>query len=107
MNVGSSLEKPFGFEITVGITYVCIFKIQARAFRYGDRYWFETNDPVIRFTPNQLAEIRKASFSRIICDNTESIFSIPQNVFEIPNDVNNTYVKCSELPKVDLSFFKE
>ena len=91
----------------IGFTYLCIFKIQLRAVRYGDRYWFETNDPAIRFTPNQLAEVRKVSFSRIICDNTESIFSIPQNVFAIPNDVNNTYVKCSDLPKVDLSLFKE
>jgi len=91
----------------IGITYLCVLRIKVRAFRSGDRYWFEANDPAIRFTPNQLAEIRKVSFSRIICDNTESIFSIPQNVFDIPNDLNNTYVKCSDLPKVDLSLFKE
>ncbi|XP_070490819.1 peroxidase-like [Chironomus tepperi] len=107
LNVGSSLEKPYAPGIAVGVTYICILRIQIRAFRSGDRYWFETKDPAIRFTPNQLAEIRKASFSRIICDNTETIFSVPQNPFLIPNDVNNTYVKCSDLPKVDLSLFKE
>ncbi|CAG9809437.1 unnamed protein product [Chironomus riparius] len=107
MNVGSSLEKPYAPGITIGITYTCILKIQVKAFRSGDRFWFENNDPAARFTPNQLAEIRKASFSRIICDNTESIFKVPQNVFLITNDVNNTYVKCSDVPKVDLSLFKE
>ena len=91
----------------IGITYACILKIQVKAFRAGDRFWFENNDPAARFTPNQLAEIRKASFSKIICDNTDSIFSVPQNVFLIPNDVNNTYVNCSEFPVVDLSLFKE
>ena len=107
MNVGSSLEKPYAPGITIGITYTCILKIQIKAFRSGDRFWFENNDPAARFTPNQLAEIRKASLSKIICDNTESIFSVPQNVFMIPNDVNNTYVKCSDVPEVDLSLFKE
>jgi hypothetical protein len=107
MNVGSSLERPYSPGITIGITYLCILKIQLKGVRSGDRFWFENNDPAIRFTPNQLAEIRKASFSRIICDNTESIFSIPQNVFTIPNDVDNTYVKCSDIPKVDLTLFKE
>ncbi|CAG9809436.1 unnamed protein product [Chironomus riparius] len=106
-NVGSSLELPHSPNTMIGITYACILKIQVRAFRSGDRFWFENNDPAARFTPNQLAEIRKASFSRIICDNTESIFSLPQNTFLIPNEVNNTYVKCSDVPRVDLSFFKE
>ncbi|CAG9809435.1 unnamed protein product [Chironomus riparius] len=107
LNVGSSLERPYAPNTMIGITYACILKIQVKAFRSGDRFWFENNDPAARFTPNQLAEIRKASFSRIICDNTESIFSVSQNAFLIPNDFNNTYVNCSDLPVVDLSLFKE
>ena len=106
MNVGSSLEKEFGSGITIGITYVCVLKIQVAAFRTADRYWFETSNPTVRFTPNQLAEIRKSSFSRIVCDNTQSIFSVPENPFFVTGD-DNTYIKCSDVPRVDLSLFKE
>jgi len=107
LNVGSSLEQPFSSSTLIGITYTCLLRIQVGIFRTGDRFWFETGDPSVRFTPNQLAEIRKASFSRIICDNTNSIFSVPQNPFFLTTFKNNTYVKCSDLPKVDLTFFKE
>ncbi|CAG9809434.1 unnamed protein product [Chironomus riparius] len=106
LNVGSSLEKPFGSGITIGITYVCLLKIQVSAFRTADRYWFETSNPTVRFTPNQLAEIRKSSFSRIVCDNTQSIFSVPKNPFFVSSD-ENTFIKCSDVPRVDLSLFKE
>ncbi|XP_070491099.1 peroxidase-like [Chironomus tepperi] len=175
LNVGSSLEKPIGPDSLIGYTYTCLLKIQVKNLRITDRYWFENNDPAARFTPNQLAELRKASFTRIICDNTESIFTVPKNPFFVqeftpmsrmklffviitdrywfenndpdknaarftPNQLaelrkasftriicdntesiftvpknpffvqgykNNTFTKCSDLPKVDLSLFKE
>ncbi|XP_070490690.1 peroxidase-like [Chironomus tepperi] len=103
LNVGSLLENPIGPETEIGFTYACILKEQLKAFRTGDRFWFEHNNPVVRFTPNQLAEIRKSSFLRIVCDNTRNIFTVPENPFLL----NQNRVKCSDLPKVDLSLFKE
>ncbi|KAL7017804.1 hypothetical protein ACKWTF_010537 [Chironomus riparius] len=107
LNVGSSLEIPFRPDSMIGITYTCLLRIQVKNLRVADRYWFENNDPAAKFTPNQLAELRKASFTRIICDNTKSIFSVPMNPFFVVGFENNTFVKCSDLPGVDLSLFKE
>ena len=105
--MGSSLEKPFRPDSMIGITYTCLLKIQVKILRIADRFWFENSDPAARFTPNQLAELRKVSLTRIICDNTESIFTVPKNPFFVASYENNSYVKCSDLPKVDLSLFKE
>ena len=56
----------------------CIIGKQFHNYRLGDRFWYE-NGPGINpgaFQPDQLREIRKASLSRIICDNLDDVTMI-------------------------------
>lgn len=48
--------------------------IVAREFfnkKYADRFYYETNNKVTGFTRRQLDEIRKYTFSKLICDTTQ------------------------------------
>ena len=62
----------------VGPTFACIFAIAFSDLRNGDRFWYE--NPEV-FTPAQLAEIRKTSFAKVLCDNGDSIPTMQRNPF--------------------------
>ncbi len=49
----------------VGPTFACIIGIQFRNLRKCDRFWYETGNPLVRFTESQLAEIRKVTLSKV------------------------------------------
>lgn len=54
-----------------------------QGFEYSlnfDRY--ENGDPLIRFTEAQLAEIRKATVSKLICDNSDGIDTTQRSAFD-------------------------
>ncbi|CAL2041089.1 unnamed protein product [Caenorhabditis brenneri] len=87
----------------VGPTLACLIGEQMQRLKKCDRFYYETNDSMVRFTPDQLVEIRKASLSRIICDNSEYAANIQPNVFLMPDDLSNSPMSCSELPELDLN----
>ena len=41
--------------------------------RHGDRFWYENGGWPSSFTLEQLNEIRKVKFSRLLCDNSDDI----------------------------------
>ena len=92
----------------MGRTATCLFLQQFNDSRHGDRFWYERDDPCTGFTMEQLTEIRKTTLARVICDNSDGVFTIQPKVFlrRISNGRNND-VPCSELPRVDLNVFKE
>ena len=47
---------------------------------------YETSDPSLRFTEEQLASIRKATMASLICENCDVVESIQRGVFDIQND---------------------
>ena len=51
----------------LGPTFACLFGVTFADLRDGDRFYYE--NPGV-FTPQQLAEIKKVTLSRIICDTT-------------------------------------
>ena len=61
----------------IGPTFVCLFGITFQDARDGDRFYFE-NAGV--FTEEQRNAIGQTSFSRVICDNTDTT-SIQENSF--------------------------
>lgn len=49
-------------------------------------YRFETDDPLLRFSEAQLAEIRKATLAKILCENMDVQGDIQKSAFDQPND---------------------
>ncbi|CAG9762636.1 unnamed protein product [Ceutorhynchus assimilis] len=101
--VGGSLEKLVP-GARVGKTFLCIITEQFIRTRKGDRFFFE-NSGDIGFTLPQLREIRKASISRWLCDNTHIKRMQPNSFVQISTE--NKLVDCNDLPLVNLKLWKE
>jgi len=99
---GAILEDPVVGGM-IGPSLSCVVGPQFRRTRDGDRFYYE--NPGI-FTRAQLAEIRKGSFARIICDNNDgTMTAVPREAFRLPR--NGLLVSCSQIPHIDLSPWKE
>lgn len=100
--VGGILERhlPGG---SLGPTFACILGEQFKNLRFGDRFWYERQDPTIGFSEHQLTELRKVSLARIFCDNSDGIYTIPRWVLSTQTD----HVPCQSLPSIDLGYWKE
>ncbi|XP_032681178.1 peroxidase-like [Odontomachus brunneus] len=105
LTVAGSLERHITGTLA-GPTFLCIMTRQFQQTRIGDRYWFETNDPEIAFTLEQLYEIRKSSISRLLCDNGHHIQHMQRAGFQQPTKMN-PILSCNELPQMDLSYWKD
>ncbi len=78
-----------------------------RDWKYADRWWFENgNDQKIRFTANQLNEIRSTSFARILCDNVDVEY-VQRLTFLWPNEEYNPWTDCKKFDGIDFSNWKE
>ncbi|GAU92502.1 hypothetical protein RvY_04578 [Ramazzottius varieornatus] len=91
----------------VGPTFACIIARQFHNLRRGDRYWYENNLSTGALTPPQLAEIRKSSLARVLCDNTDS-FAMQRRVMVEPIPFMNINPKlpCNQIPSIDLSIWR-
>ena len=92
----------------LGLTTTCLFLEQFNKTRRSDRFWYERNDKLTGFTMEQLDEIRKASLARVICDNSDDVYTIQpkvfmRRIFHSPNED----VPCRNLAFVNLNVFKE
>nr|XP_023026402.1 peroxidase-like [Leptinotarsa decemlineata] len=97
--VGGSLETDIPGAL-VGPTFHCIILKQFYRTRVADRFWFE-ND---QFTREQLKEIRKASISRLMCDNSNIKYMQRKGFVRISQ--GNPLENCGELPSINLSLWK-
>lgn len=91
----------------VGPTFACIIAIQFRQARKCDRFWYETDDPNIRFTEHQLAEVRKTTLSKVICENMDEHQEMQRAAFDLPSNFLNPRVPCGSMPHMDLSAWRE
>jgi peroxidase len=83
---GSLVERPVTGGI-LGPVMTCIIGSQFKRLRQCDRYWYETNDQAVRFTPQQLAEIRKMTLSKIMCDNMDTPTDTQKMAMDAPHNV--------------------
>ncbi|XP_043224189.1 uncharacterized protein LOC122382646 isoform X1 [Amphibalanus amphitrite] len=91
----------------VGPTFGCIIGIQFRALKRCDRFWYENDDPLVRFTEAQLAEIRKSTLSKMVCDNCDQVDVVQRSLFDLPDPFLNPRVKCDSMKSLDLDLWKE
>lgn len=46
-------------------------------------YRYENDDPLVRFTEAQLAEIRKVTLSRLVCDNCDHVSKVQRSLLDL------------------------
>ncbi|KAK5916372.1 hypothetical protein CgunFtcFv8_011362 [Champsocephalus gunnari] len=80
----------------------CLIGKQMKAFRDGDRFWWEADG---MFSQQQKDELLNGSLSRIICDNS-NIREVHTDSFrfgKFPND----YLSCDHMPSINLEAWRE
>ena len=87
----------------LGPTFACMIARQFRKLRVGDRFWYETYDPLVGFTRDQLKELRKTTLAGVICKNSDDILMVSKRVLSSRLDL----VPCSSVPAMDLEKWRE
>lgn len=101
--IGGNLEVPVVGSI-LGPTMHCLVREQFQRLRDGDRFFYTNSG---QFTREQLSTIKSQTLSRILCDNADdpSEMSLPKNMFELPDLVQNRRFSCADennLPSLDI-----
>ena len=92
----------------VGPTLSCLLGLQFKDLRRCDRFWYETEDEDIRFSVDQLAEIRSVSLSGLLCNTALGINSIQRSSFDLPDGDENPILSCgSQARRIDLSYWRD
>lgn len=97
--IGLMAESPVPGSL-LGPTAICIIKEQLWRTKAGDRYFYSHQDEAGKFTKRQLAEIKRSSLARLLCDNTP-FDRIQKDAFQ-PVSESNPIVPCEEIKKVNL-----
>ncbi|XP_070556078.1 peroxidasin homolog isoform X2 [Ptychodera flava] len=99
--IGAMAEDPLPGGL-LGPTFTCLLAIQFRRTRRGDRFWYEKPG---EFSDTQIAEIKKQSVARIICDNTD-IRHVQEDVFLKPTS-QRPMLDCSAIYGMDLAAWRQ
>ncbi|KAL3112576.1 hypothetical protein niasHT_018587 [Heterodera trifolii] len=99
--VGGLVEEPL-IGALVGPTFACIIGDQFKRTRDGDRFYYE--NPGI-FSSAQLAELKKTSMARLLCDNGDHISKVPFDALLLPSAIGT--VPCARLAQLDLRKWSE
>lgn len=68
---------------------------------------YENEDPAVRFTEQQLAELRKSTLAKLICDNMDDENNMQRAAFDLPSNFLNPRVPCRSLPAINLNAWRE
>ncbi|KAL2716374.1 peroxidasin [Vespula squamosa] len=101
--VGGILEDQLP-DAKVGPLFKCLLVEQFRRIRNGDRFWYENPS---NFRPEQLAQIQQVTLARILCDNGDKIDRVQPNVFLLPNENDNKFISCDNIPYLDLTMWSD
>ncbi|CAF4829679.1 unnamed protein product [Pieris macdunnoughi] len=102
--VGLMAEAPLPGSL-IGPTATCFLREQLWRTRSGDRYFYTHTHEAGSFSKRQIAEIRRASLSRLMCDNLE-IAGVQKDAFQPPSD-RNPIVSCDEIKRMNLEAWQD
>ncbi|KAK4872137.1 hypothetical protein RN001_016261 [Aquatica leii] len=102
---GAISEEPLEGGI-LGPTFTCLVTDQFVRLKRGDRMWYENPQKPHAFTLDQLKEIRLTTLAKIICDNSDSVDQVQLYVMERIHE-SNKYTPCIEIPRPDLTKWKD
>uniref|UniRef100_A0A0M3IRQ0 Amidase domain-containing protein n=1 Tax=Ascaris lumbricoides TaxID=6252 RepID=A0A0M3IRQ0_ASCLU len=68
-------------------TMACIVAEQFQRSKKCDRFFYENNLAEIKFTKEQLNEIRKTKLGGILCANAPTLMKIQPDVFALPDEL--------------------
>ncbi|KAK4015956.1 hypothetical protein OUZ56_030921 [Daphnia magna] len=102
-----SISERLAKGAVVGPTFQCLIGEQFLRLKRGDRYFYDLAGQSGSFTEEQLNEIRRTSFARLVCDNS-NVRSIQPLIFKSKTAVN-PIVDCesSSIPRVNLRPWQE
>jgi len=104
--VGMLLERRVEGAI-VGPTLGCLLATQFRIIKQCDRFWYETGEPQLRFSPGQLGEIRGSSLSGLLCRNCDNPGSLPKSSMDTMQPQTNPMESCSDMNHINLDMWSD
>lgn len=87
-------------------TFYCLVVEQLKRNMYSDRHWYERPNRPNAFTPYQLAEIRKITKARMLCDVGDTVTRIQPQAFLRPCK-SNPIIPCSKIVQMDFSAWND
>ncbi|XP_060527405.1 peroxidase-like isoform X2 [Cylas formicarius] len=102
--IGGLLETPEPSSL-LGPTFACILSDQLARTRRADRYFYANSAQPKPFSQEQLAQLEKVSFARILCDNGDDIRRMQPDAFETIGE-SNSLAACDDpeaIPRPRLS----
>ncbi|XP_059081163.1 uncharacterized protein LOC131878995 isoform X1 [Tigriopus californicus] len=110
------LEKPparGGRRLHVlGPTHASLVGSQFARFRRADRFFYEEGTSrLTRFSPRELAQIKRITMARLLCDSSvgksgPTNLKYPLRVFRRVTP-QNPFVQCTSIPQIDWTVFKQ
>ncbi|VVC27231.1 Haem peroxidase,Haem peroxidase, animal type [Cinara cedri] len=101
--VGALLEKEMPHSM-IGPTMACIIKEQFIRTKRGDRQFYD--HPYV-FKKEQLAEIKRMTLARVLCDNSREFTRIQINVFKKSTQLYPCYITWLITPEMNLRLWME
>ncbi|KAK3096155.1 hypothetical protein FSP39_023817 [Pinctada imbricata] len=83
----------------IGPTFSCIIARQFHNLKVGDRFWYENPLLMTGFTEGQLAQIKRVTLAKLLCDNYNLQF-MQRDVFRFvsPRDPSNGHINIPRSP---------